>query len=179
MGRVAFRGATNNTTSHELELKGMVNMLPEIIVGAIVGVIASYATSFFNYQHLVKQAWLDRKWFDYKEILAALSDAMMYSETMRDLISSQGEHAPDYGVTKTRYEDSLRQLRRYAAAGSVVLSNEAVEVVKTAIESVSNDPGDVPEEVVFDAEITALKSALGQIRAIAQQELGKSLADAL
>jgi len=143
-----------------------------IILVAVIG-------AYYGMRHFIGQQWWKKKDEAYADVIAALRDAMQYSQAMRDAYESLGHERDDNGVTLANYRSAVHRIKRLTATGPFVVSGETIEVLNSLPFAAEGDWDEAPGEVVYDLDFKTFQNALKRVRIIAESDLGKADAYAL
>lgn len=148
-------------------------ILTNILPALFIAVVTSFLTVRLSLRRFRAEHWWERKDEAYSRIVEALHQVMEYHAAMSKTLMT-GEVLDKAQVAKLCDEPQkgFRELRRATRIGAYIIS-EDVAAVLAALDARPHPQriqGE-PASKLFDAELTAYKKALEQIRRLAKKDL--------
>ena len=147
-------------------------ILNSLIPALLIAVITSVLTVRLSLKRFHAERWWERKAEAYSRIVESLHHLMEYSSAM----SEESTHSVEFTEERRKdlvdnYRSAHRDLRKATGIGAYIISDEVAAVLSRLEARPQLAWNDNPPWEIFDADLSAYKEALEQIRRLAKKDL--------
>lgn len=146
--------------------------LSSFLASLFLAACTAFITVRLSLRRFHAERWWERKAEAYSRIVEVLYQAMEYCASHLHEEASGKELSEDRDRELSEgYVRSYRELRKVAAVGAYMISDEAARTLASLLNRPRLDPKHCAWVEVFDDDFKAYKEALEKIRALAKNDL--------
>ncbi len=158
-----------------MDFKDFLAFLPpagNLLTGIVVAFLSASLTVKYALTRFYSEKWWERKAGAYTSIIEALHHVRDYADTNLDF-EMRGKDIPKEGDEELteRLQQAMGELRKQGDVGNFIISDEAVEALKTLMDELDQSTKTVTWQTHLILKLEAVDKCLSSMRKIARADL--------